>query len=67
VNQTHRLALAHAVEQLAMVKGSVLGVLLNRAPPTGAYRRYSYPYGAYARPEDTRMGQLKQFLRGGRR
>lgn len=46
VNQTHRQALVHAVEQLSLVKGSVLGVLLNRAPATGTYRRYSY-YGAY--------------------
>jgi capsular exopolysaccharide synthesis family protein len=62
VNQTHRQALAHAVEQLRLVKGSVLGVLLNRAPPTGAYRRYSY-YDAYRPNADTRLGQFTKMLR----
>ena len=61
VNQTHRQALVHAVEQLGLVKGSVLGVLLNRAPATRTYRRYAY-YGAY-RDEHTGLRSVTQLLR----
>jgi capsular exopolysaccharide synthesis family protein len=62
VNQTHRQALVHAVEQLSLVKGSVLGVLLNRAPATGAYRRYAY-YEAYRPKADNRFKQFTRLLR----
>lgn len=61
VNQTHRQALVHAVEQLSLVKGSVLGVLLNRAPATGAYRRYAY-YEAYRPKADNRFKQFTRML-----
>ncbi len=63
VDQTHRQALAHAVEQLSLVKGSVLGILLNRAPATRTYRRYGYPYQAYGRPPETPLGQIAGLLR----
>ena len=61
VNQTHRQALVHAVEQLGLVKGSVLGVLLNRAPASRTYRRYAY-YGAY-RDERPGLRAVTQLLR----
>jgi capsular exopolysaccharide synthesis family protein len=61
--RTDRTVLAESVNELRQARGSLLGIVLNRAAPEGAYGRYGAYYGKGARALKRKGARARHRLR----